>query len=232
MPATLRSFTTASLAAASTITPAVPTHQAGDILIVFAMGDNPGTSLAPDQSGWTQLQNTVPGQTVQAWWYRTASASEPSTYSFSYTPSGATGNLGAVFVSVNADGDTFNTITSSTIGFTEATATGTTPALAGAANNTVLFAAFIADDNETIANPPAGMTQVAFVDMSASELVVYWETNVGTETIQRSIVWGTTTDVAQGTVLLAYTPGTIPSGPRFPRMFGLPFIKNNSLVIT
>jgi len=220
----IRATAQAVLASNTVITVNVPTGTVdGDQLVVFVHGDQATGAWAANESGWDELQDINTGsQSTLAAYRRTVSGTPPSSYGFTITSAAGNDNLQAVAITVNPNGTTYDTVVSSATSAL-VTTTGTTGAVTGTAAPSVLLCGFGADDNRTVATPPAGMTLAEFVDGDSSELATYTEVNPGTGSLTRSVVWSSSTDTLQIAALLSFiAPAPPPASGHIRLLFRAP----------
>lgn len=208
----IRSSSQAFQNSAQTVTVTTPTGcVTGDVLVAFVLTDNVGASIAASESWDGNPRNGDGGgsQMVAAVFYTNLVSSPGANYTF--TTTAAAGNISAVLIAVNPNGDTFDTVASS---LTQAltTTTSTTTAVTGVADPSVLLCAFGADDTgRTVSTPPATMTSAQNVVPNSSYLATYTEVNPGTGSLTRTAVWNSSTDTIAVALLLDFTTITGPT---------------------
>lgn len=119
----------------TSLAPAVPSGTLdGDIMVAFVSISNTTTVLT-DATGWTFLEETLPGATqrIRSYWRR--AASEPASYTWSISPSAAFGVAVSSIRDCLASG---TPIDGSVTENTGATATATATGITTANNNTML----------------------------------------------------------------------------------------------
>jgi hypothetical protein len=131
---------------------------AGDVVVAqLAIRGGTGASIGVAPPGWTLASRTDSGTTMaQLVYWRVATASEPASYSWSFTPSaranGTAASFRAVLASNPIDAVAGAGMTTNTNGFTA-------PAVTTTVANTMLVGMFSIDDGTTSFTPPPDMIE-------------------------------------------------------------------------
>ncbi len=133
---------------------------AGDVVIAqLAIRGGTDVSITIVPAGWTLANRTNSGTDLaQFVYWREATASEPASYTWNFSPSRRATAIAATFRAVLAsnpvDVVAGAALTSNTTSFT-------TPAVTTTVANTMLIAMFSVDDGTNSFTPPLGMTELA-----------------------------------------------------------------------
>lgn len=172
-------------AASGVCTPTAGTAS-GDTLVVFVWSDTSGGSASAPDGTWTKEQEHFDGAQTFTCFTKTLSAAPAANYTFT-TSVGAIG--GNTITTVNPNGGTIGTISSSR---TQSAAVGASSLTSGALNATASSATILSwcsDDDTTVDTPPSSMTEEEFVDLGSGAIATYTVLNANNATYTNTLTW-------------------------------------------